>query len=42
MSEVDEKLIVRFGQRISEKNEILRMIAASGWKKQANGTTLSE
>jgi len=29
MSETDEKLIVKLGQRISEQNEILRMIAAS-------------
>ena len=29
MSDVDEKLIVKLGQRISEQNEILRMIAAS-------------
>jgi hypothetical protein len=29
MSDLDEKLIVKLGQRISEQNEILRMIAAS-------------
>ncbi|HZF39354.1 MAG TPA: hypothetical protein VE715_11045 [Blastocatellia bacterium] len=29
MSDIDEKLIVKLGQRISEQNEILRMIAAS-------------
>jgi hypothetical protein len=29
MSDVNEKLIVKLGQRISEQNEILRMIAAS-------------
>jgi hypothetical protein len=29
MSETDEKLIVKLGQRMSEQNEILRMIAAS-------------
>jgi hypothetical protein len=29
MSEMDDKLIVKLGQRISEQNEILRMIAAS-------------
>ena len=29
MSDVDEKLIVRLGQRIAEQNEILRMIAVS-------------
>ncbi len=29
MSDMDEKLIVKLGQRISEQNEILRMIAAS-------------
>jgi hypothetical protein len=29
MSGMDEKLIVKLGQRISEQNEILRMIAAS-------------
>ena len=29
MSDVDEKLIVKLGQRISEQNEILRMIATS-------------
>jgi hypothetical protein len=29
MSDVDEKLIIRLGQRISEQNEILRVIAAS-------------
>jgi hypothetical protein len=29
MSDVDEKLIVKLGQRIAEQNEILRMIAVS-------------
>jgi DdrB-like protein len=29
MSDVDEKLIIKLGQRINEQNEILRMIAAS-------------
>jgi ssDNA-binding DdrB-like protein len=29
MSDIDEKLIVKLGQRISEQNEILRLIAAS-------------
>jgi hypothetical protein len=29
MSDADEKLIVKLGQRMSEQNEILRMIAAS-------------
>jgi hypothetical protein len=29
MSEMDDKLIVKLGQRISEQNEILRMIAGS-------------
>ena len=29
MSETDEKLIVKLGQRMGEQNEILRMIAAS-------------
>jgi hypothetical protein len=29
MSDIDEKLIVKLGLRISEQNEILRMIAAS-------------
>jgi ssDNA-binding DdrB-like protein len=29
MSDVEEKLIVKLGQRINEQNEILRMIAAS-------------
>ena len=29
MSDIDEKLIVKLGQRISEQNGILRMIAAS-------------
>jgi hypothetical protein len=29
MSDTDEKLIVKLGQRINEQNEILRMIAAS-------------
>src|SRR5215475_2705839 len=29
MSETDEKLIVKLGQRLNEQNEILRMIAAS-------------
>jgi DdrB-like protein len=29
MSETDEKLIVKLGRRMSEQNEILRMIAAS-------------
>jgi DdrB-like protein len=29
MSETDEKLIVKLGQRMSEQNEILRMIASS-------------
>jgi DdrB-like protein len=29
MSDTDEKLIVKLGQRISEQNEILRMIAGS-------------
>ncbi len=29
MSDVNEQLIVKLGQRISEQNEILRMIAAS-------------
>jgi hypothetical protein len=29
MSDIAEKLIVKLGQRISEQNEILRMIAAS-------------
>jgi hypothetical protein len=29
MSDIDEKLIVKLGQRINEQNEILRMIAAS-------------
>jgi len=29
MSEADEKLIIKLGQRINEQNEILRMIAAS-------------
>ncbi len=29
MSDVSEKLIVKLGQRISEQNEIFRMIAAS-------------
>jgi len=29
MSDVDEKLIVKLGQRITEQAEILRMIAAS-------------
>jgi ssDNA-binding DdrB-like protein len=29
MSDIDEKLIVKLGQRLSEQNEILRAIAAS-------------
>jgi len=29
MSDVEEKLIVKLGQRINEQNEILQMIAAS-------------
>jgi ssDNA-binding DdrB-like protein len=29
MSEMDDKLIIKLGQRISEQNEILRMIAGS-------------
>ncbi|HEU0179281.1 MAG TPA: single-stranded DNA-binding protein [Blastocatellia bacterium] len=29
MSDIDEKLIVKLGQRMSEQNEILRVIAAS-------------
>ena len=29
MSDIDEKLIVKLGQRLSEQNEILRVIAAS-------------
>jgi hypothetical protein len=29
MSDIDEKLIVKLGQRMSEKKEILRTIAAS-------------
>jgi hypothetical protein len=29
MSDVDEKLIVKLGQRITEQTEILRMIAVS-------------
>jgi DdrB-like protein len=29
MSDIDEKLIVKLGRRISEQNEILRTIAAS-------------
>jgi hypothetical protein len=29
MSDIDEKLILKLGQRIGEQNEILRMIAAS-------------
>ena len=36
MSGVDEKLIVKLGQRISEQNEILRMIAASLQGIEAN------
>ena len=29
MSDVEEKLIVKLGQRINDQNEIIRMIAAS-------------